>query len=75
MTEYPIGTKFMSGGKYPYECTVVDILKTYNSKNELVRIGYEATHEFLGQIITDHNLPAASIGRGLIKLGEENGKN
>ena len=69
--EYPIGTKFMSLGKSPYECTVIDVLKTYNSKNELVRIGYEAAHEFLGQIVTEHNLPAASIARGIFALEEK----
>ena len=68
--EYPIGTKFMSLGKTPYECTVIDVLKTYNSKNELVRIGYESAHEFLGQIVTEHNLLAASIARGIFALEE-----
>ena len=62
--EYPIGTKFMSFGKYPNECTVVEVLKTYNSKNELVEVSYNATHDFLGQEITHKWLPEASIARG-----------
>ena len=62
--EYPVGTKFMSIGKYPKECTVIDVLKTYNSKNELVDVSYNATHNFLGQEITHKYLPEASIARG-----------
>lgn len=69
--EYPIGTKFMSLGKHPYECTIVDVLKTYNSNNELIKVGYNATHEFLGQIVTEHNLPSASIARGIFALKEK----
>jgi hypothetical protein len=69
--EYPIGTKFMSLGKNAYECTIVDILKTYNSNNELVKVGYNATHEFLGQIVTEHNLPVSSIARGIFALEEK----
>jgi hypothetical protein len=66
--EYPVGTKFMSFGKYPKECTVIDVLKTYNSKNELVDVSYNATHNFLGQEITHKYLPAASIARGVFAL-------
>jgi hypothetical protein len=65
--EYSIGTKFMTNGKYPKECTVTDIYKTYNSKNELVKTRYVATHEFLGQIVTDYDVVQPTIGRGLIK--------
>ena len=64
--EYAIGTKFKSRGKYPRECTIVDIYKTYNAAGELVKIGYVATHEFMGQIVTERDLPTASIARGLL---------
>lgn len=67
MTEYSIGTKFMTGGKFPSECTVIDVFKTYNNKNELVKTQYCATHVFLGQIVTDYSVPTATIARGLIK--------
>ena len=73
--EYLIGTTFMTGGKFPRECNVIDVFKTYNKQNELVKTQYCATHIFLGQIVTDCSVPAATIARGLIKLGEENGKN
>jgi hypothetical protein len=65
-----IGTKFMSGGKASRLCTVVDILKTYNSKNELVKTSYQATHEFLGQIVTDHDVCAVTIQRGVARLAQ-----
>ena len=67
MTIYEIGTEFMSGGKHPRKCVVTDILKTYNSKNELVKIRYIATHEFLGQTVTDYDVIAVTIAKGLIK--------
>lgn len=64
--EIIIGTKFNSGGKAPRECTVVDVYKTYNSRNELVKTTYVATHEFLGQTVTNYDVPRAMIQRGLI---------
>jgi hypothetical protein len=66
--EYPIGTKFMSIGKYPKECTVIDVLKTYNSKNELIEVSYNAVHNFLGQEVIQKYLPEASIARGIFEL-------
>lgn len=66
--EYPIGTKFISIGKYPKECTVIDVLKTYNSKNELVEVNYNAAHNFLGQEVIQKYLPEASIARGIFAL-------
>jgi len=62
--EYPIGYKYKTRHKNPRECTIVDILKTYNSKNELVKIRYVATHLFMNQIITDYDVVAASIAMG-----------
>lgn len=49
--KYPIGTKFKTRGKHGRVCTVVDIYKTYNSKNELVHVEYQTEHEFCGQIV------------------------
>lgn len=61
---FKIGTKFKTRGKYPRECTVVDILKTYNSKGELVEIRYVTTHEFMGQTVIDKNVVDATIAMG-----------
>ena len=50
-------------------CTVVDVLKTYNSKSELVDVRYVATHEFFGQILTDRSVGATTIAMGLVHAG------
>lgn len=47
-----IGMKFLTGGKHKRLCTVIDIFKKYNSKNELIKTSYLEQHEFCGQILT-----------------------
>ena len=64
---FKIGTQFKTRGKHPRLCTVIDILKTYNSLNELIKIRYVATHEFLNQTITDDDVFETTIKLGLIK--------
>lgn len=64
---FPIGTKFKTAGKHPRLCTVIDILKTYNSMGDLVSIRYVATHDFSGQMVTDRDVVDATIARGLIQ--------
>ena len=72
MTTHPIGTKFTRrlSPKRTDVCTVVDILRTYNSANELVNLRYVATHEFLGQLVTDRDVCAVTIARNLISEGQ-----
>lgn len=65
MKDYPIGTHFTTRGKHPRYCTVVDVLRTYNSKGELVSVRYVATHEFLGQTVTDYDVRATTIAMGV----------
>ena len=69
MQEFAIGTKFKTRGKFPKLCTVKDILRTYNSANELVSIRYVATHEFSGQTVIDNSVVATTIAMGLVKGG------
>ncbi len=64
--KFQIGQKFTTRGKAPRTCTVTDILKTYNSKGELVQIRYVATHEFMGQTVTNYDVVETSIQMGLI---------
>lgn len=69
MTErvrYPIGTRFKTRGKHPRDCTVVDVLRTFNSMSELVRVRYVATHEFMGQTLRNNDVVATTIARGLV---------
>lgn len=69
MVDIKIGTKFKTRGNAPKLCTVVDILKTYNAKGELVRTRYVATHELLGQIVTDRDVVETTIRMGLVEEG------
>lgn len=62
--KYPVGTQFKSPGKHPRICTVTDFHVTRNLAGEIVRSCYVATHEFMGQTITDHQVPSATIARG-----------
>ena len=63
--EYPIGTQFVPyGGKRPKE-TVIDVLKTYNSKGELVKVRYLCAHNFCGQKVTS-TYPRISLDRVLL---------
>jgi hypothetical protein len=64
---FSIGTKFTSGGKHPRICTIVDIHKTYNSAGDLVWIEYVATHEFMGQTVTDYHVCDTTVARNILK--------
>jgi len=63
---FKIGTTFKTGGKAPHLCTVIDIHKTYDSLGDLVKIRYVATHEFMGQTVTDRDVVDTTIARGLV---------
>lgn len=70
MTQEPrftIGQQYRTRGKAPRLCTVVDILRTYNARGDMVKLRYVATHDFLGQTITDHDVVETSIVMGLVE--------
>lgn len=62
---FPIGTQYLSRGKHPVLCTVVDQLTTYNSKGEIVRTAYVSEHQFLGQAVRENDVCDTTIARGL----------
>ena len=67
--KYPIGTKFIrrSNRKNKLVETVTDYLETRSViTGDLIKSRYVATHEFCGQIISDRDIPAASIAMGQI---------
>ena len=64
--KYSIGTQFKTRGKHPEICTVTDVLRTYNSNDELVKVSYQAEHIFMGQTVVEYDLPEATIARGLL---------
>ncbi len=66
MTDHLLGTKFTTRGKVKHECTVTDVLRTYNSAGELVRTRYVAIHEFMGQTVVDHDVCPTTIAMGKI---------
>jgi len=61
-----IGDTFLSNGKHKRLCTVSDIYKTYNAKNELVKTSYVAFHLFNGQLVNEYDICKVTIQRGLI---------
>ena len=61
---YPIGTIYKSRGKHSKAWIVVDILKTYDVLNNLVKIRYVSTHDFLGQKVFDYDVVATTIAMG-----------
>lgn len=63
---FAIGTQFKSHGKHPRICTVTDILRTYNSAGQLVKVRYVATHEIFGQIVSDSDVCDTTIARAII---------
>ena len=65
---YKIGTKYMSGGKAKNVCTITDIHTTTNLAGEIVKQRYVSTHIFLGQTVTDYDVCAVTIARGLIEV-------
>lgn len=64
--KFSIGQQYKTRGKYPVICTVVDILKTYNSANELVDIHYMSTHTFQGQLVTEYDVRETTIAMGAV---------
>lgn len=62
---YPIGTRYWTRGQHPRLCTVIDIWRTYNNANELVRVRYVTEHEIAGQTVTEHDVVATTIARGM----------
>ena len=70
-SEIKIGLKFKRR-KSPkcsyYIHEIVDILKTYNSKNELVKTEYVCEKDFLGQKMRS-NYPIVSIQRAVEEHG------
>lgn len=64
--KYQIGQKYIPVGKTARFCTVTDILKTYNSKGDLVRIRYVSEHTFMGQTVVDTDICETTIARGAL---------
>ena len=69
---FEIGTTYeLKRNKSSQVKTIVDVYKTYNSKNELVDLRYVTEHDFLGQKMTDRHVTDTEIARALIGAGKE----
>ena len=69
---WPIGTQYLGrNGKVKRLCTVVDQLTLTNSKGEVLRRSYITAHEFCGQQVTEHDVPDATIAKGVWLLNGE----
>ena len=64
---FPVGTQYMSSGKHPHLCTVVDLYVTRNLAGEMVAMRYVAEHEFCGHMIRDYDVVDATIAKGIVK--------
>ena len=64
--QHKIGLRFINrNSKRKDISTIIDILTTRNSKNEVIEIVYLTEHDFLGQMITTRT-PGATIARSKI---------
>ena len=64
--KYGVGTNFIrkSGKRKNKQVeTITDVYRTYNNANELIKIRYVATHEFIGNTITDYDVLETTISR------------
>lgn len=61
--KFKIGQQFRPVGKQARICTIEDIHRTYNSKNELVKVRYVVSHTFMGQTIMDYDCVETTIAR------------
>ena len=63
-----IGTRWETAGKYSAICTVSDILKTYNSAGNLIRIEYVSQHSSALGGTTESIDNQTTVARGIARL-------
>ncbi len=61
---FPIGTVYTTRSKHPLDCTVTDVLDTYDSSGAFVRRRYVSTHQFCGQMVVDADVVETTIAMG-----------
>jgi len=59
-----IGKQYLTRGKAPRLCTVIDKHITTNSGGEVVKTRYVSVHEFLGQQLKNYDVVPVTILRG-----------
>lgn len=63
---FPVGTVYEHYYLKGRICTISDYLETRNTKGELVGFSIVATHETLGQSITDYDVSPTEVSRSRI---------
>jgi hypothetical protein len=62
-----IGTQFKTRGRHPRLCTVTDVLSTFNSKGELVKVLFVAEHVGpFGQKVVERDVCRTTILMGRV---------
>jgi hypothetical protein len=56
-----IGVQYLTRGKHPKLCTVVDEHTTYNRTGDVVKVAYVSEHIFLNQIVRDKDVNKTTI--------------
>ena len=56
-----IGKQYLTRGRDPQLCTVVDVHTTFNQKGEIVKVRYVSEHVFLGFIVRDKDVGKTTI--------------
>lgn len=62
---FPIGTQYLSRGKHPRLCTVSKQLTVTDETGEVIKRYYWATHEYMGQTVTDHDVIDTTVAIGI----------
>jgi hypothetical protein len=74
LPKFPIGTQFLSSGKHPRLCEVVDVWVTFNNAGQVVHFRYVAKHTFLGQTVRQIDVLENSVARGVWDLDKAKGQ-
>jgi len=65
--QFKVGTKFINKHTKRKDIeTIVDIYITTNIKGDVIRTSYVATHDFMGSTVTNYDVCASTISRGII---------
>ena len=71
---FQVGTEYLSSGKHPHLCKVLNFITCTNLAGNIVKTYYETEHEFCGQRVTESDVCETTIARGVFRLEEQRGK-
>lgn len=70
VARFPIGQQFMTRGKHPRLCTIIDIHRTYDAHKRFVKLRYVASHLFMGRPVLDFDVCDVTVARGIASMTE-----